>query len=95
VSAPKSLFDRLIEVWRATGLTTATIDEGLLIITSGEQVVGILALHVDDTIGGGMEEFHGMMAKIGETSAQTMHKHCTTMHQTRLRLVATSSGQYS
>jgi hypothetical protein len=45
VSAPKSWFDRLIEVCRASGLTTATTDEGLLIKTSGEQVVGVLALH--------------------------------------------------
>jgi Reverse transcriptase (RNA-dependent DNA polymerase) len=39
LSAPKSWFDRLIEVCRASGLTTATIDEGLLIMTSGEQVL--------------------------------------------------------
>jgi hypothetical protein len=69
VSAQKSWFDRLIEVCRASGLTTATTDEGLLIKTSGKQVVGVLALHVDDAIGGGMEEFHGVMAKIGETLA--------------------------
>jgi Reverse transcriptase (RNA-dependent DNA polymerase) len=73
VSAPKSWFDRLIEVCRAYGLTTATTDEGLLIMTSGEQVVGILALHVDDAIGGGTEEFHGVMAKIGETLAVGSH----------------------
>jgi hypothetical protein len=69
VSAQKSWFDRLIEVCQASGLTTATTDEGLLIMTSGEQVVGVLALHVDDAIGGGTEEFHGVMAKIGETLA--------------------------
>jgi hypothetical protein len=69
VSAPKSWFDRLIENCRASGLTTATTDEGLLIMTSDEHVVGVLALHVDDVIGGGTEEFHGMMAKIGETLA--------------------------
>jgi hypothetical protein len=34
-------------------------------MTSGEQVVGVLALHVNDAIGGGTEEFHGVMAKIG------------------------------
>jgi Reverse transcriptase (RNA-dependent DNA polymerase) len=73
VSAPKSWFDRLIEVCRASGLTTATTDEGLLIMTSGEQVVGVLALHVDDAIGGGTEEFHGVMAKIGETLAVGSH----------------------
>jgi Reverse transcriptase (RNA-dependent DNA polymerase) len=67
VSAPKSWFDRLIEVCRAAGLTTATTDEGLLIMTSGEQVVGVLALHVDDAIGGGTERFHGVMANIGDS----------------------------
>jgi hypothetical protein len=53
VSAPKSWFDRLIEVCRASGLTTATTNEGLLIMTSGGQVVEFLALHVDDAIDGG------------------------------------------
>jgi hypothetical protein len=55
VSAPKSWFDRLVEVCLASGLATATTDEGLLIMTSGEQVVGVLTLHVDDAIGGGTE----------------------------------------
>jgi Reverse transcriptase (RNA-dependent DNA polymerase) len=73
VSAPKSWFDRLIEVCRASGLTVATTDEGLLIMTSGEQVVGFLALHVDDAISGGTEEFHGVMAKVGETLAVGSH----------------------
>jgi Reverse transcriptase (RNA-dependent DNA polymerase) len=39
-SAPKSWFDRLIEVCRASGLTTATTDEGLLIMTSGNKSLG-------------------------------------------------------
>jgi hypothetical protein len=69
VSALKSWFDRLFEVCRAALLSTATTDEGLLIMTSGEQVVGVLALHVDDAIGGGAEEFHGVMAKICENLA--------------------------
>jgi Reverse transcriptase (RNA-dependent DNA polymerase) len=73
VSAPKSWFDRLIEVYRASGLTTAATDEGLLIVTSGKQVVEVLALHVDDTIGGGTEELHGVMAKIGENLAVGSH----------------------
>jgi hypothetical protein len=73
VSAPKSWLDRLIEVCRASRLTTATTDEGLLITTSGEQVVGVLALHVDDVIGCGTEEFHGVMAKIGKTRAVGSH----------------------
>jgi Reverse transcriptase (RNA-dependent DNA polymerase) len=55
VTAQKSWFDRLIEVCRAAWLITTTTDEGLLIMTSGEQVVGVLALHVDDVIGGGTE----------------------------------------
>jgi Reverse transcriptase (RNA-dependent DNA polymerase) len=68
-SAPKFWFDRLIEVCLASGLTTAITDEELLIMTSGEQVVGVLALHVDDAIGGGTEEFQGVMAYIGKTLA--------------------------
>jgi hypothetical protein len=40
---------------------------------SGEQVVEALALHVDDAIGSGTEEFHGVMAKIGETLAVGSH----------------------
>jgi hypothetical protein len=56
VSAPKSWFDRLIEVCRAAGLNTVTTDEGLLIMTSGEQVARVLELHVDDAIGGGTKE---------------------------------------
>jgi hypothetical protein len=31
-------------------------------MTNGEQVVGVLALLADDAIGGGTEEFHGVMA---------------------------------
>jgi hypothetical protein len=42
-------------------------------MTSDEQVVGVLALHVDDAIGGGTEEFHGVMEKIGETFAVGSH----------------------
>jgi Reverse transcriptase (RNA-dependent DNA polymerase) len=57
VSAPKSWFDWLIEVCRASGLNTATTEQGLLIMTSGEQVVGVLALHVDDAIGGGGKDW--------------------------------------
>jgi hypothetical protein len=43
-------------------------------MTSGEQVVGVLALHVDDAICGGMKEFHGVMAKIGETLPVGSHE---------------------
>jgi hypothetical protein len=42
-------------------------------MTSGEQVVGLLALHVDDVIGCGTEEFHGVMAKISKTRAVGSH----------------------
>jgi hypothetical protein len=37
-------------------------------MTNGEQVVGVLALHVNDAIGGGTEEFHGVMAKLVKLS---------------------------
>jgi hypothetical protein len=55
VSAPKSWFDRLIKICRAAELITYTTDEGLLIMTSGEQVVGVLALHVDNAIDSGTD----------------------------------------
>jgi hypothetical protein len=42
-------------------------------MTSGEQGVGVPALHVDDAIGGGTEELHGVMAKIRETFAVGSH----------------------
>jgi Reverse transcriptase (RNA-dependent DNA polymerase) len=74
VLAPKSWFDQLIEVCQASGLTTATTDEGLLIMTSGEQVAEVLALHADDAIGVGTSEFHGVMAKIGKTLAVGSHE---------------------
>jgi hypothetical protein len=66
-SAPKSWFDRLIEVCRAAGLTSAATDEVLLIMTSGEKVIESLALHVDDAIGGSTEEFRCVMAKTGDS----------------------------
>jgi hypothetical protein len=74
VSAPKSWFDRLVEVCPASGLTTATTDEGLLIMTSGEQIVGVLELHVDDAICGGTEKFHDVMEKIGKPLAVWSHE---------------------
>jgi hypothetical protein len=73
VLASKSWFYRLIEVCRASGLTTATTGEGLLIMTSDEQIVGALAFHVDDAIDGDTDEFHGVMANIGETLAVGSH----------------------
>jgi hypothetical protein len=41
---------------------------------TGEQAVGVLALNVKDAIGGGTEEFHGVMAKIGKTLAVGSHE---------------------
>jgi hypothetical protein len=43
-------------------------------MTSGEQVVGVLSFHVDDAIGGGTEEIHGVMAKIGNPLAVRSHE---------------------
>jgi hypothetical protein len=43
-------------------------------MTSGEQVVGVLALHAYDAIGGRMEELHGVTAKIGEPLAVGSHE---------------------
>jgi hypothetical protein len=43
-------------------------------MTSGGKIVQVLALHVHDAIGGGTEEFHGVMAKIGVTLAVGSHE---------------------
>jgi hypothetical protein len=43
-------------------------------MTIGEQVVGVLALHADDAIGGGTEEFHGVMEIIGVFFAVESHE---------------------
>jgi hypothetical protein len=54
---------------------------------SGEKVVGVLALHVDDAIGGGTEEFHGVMANIDETLAVGSHE--TSNFRYKVLLVST------
>jgi hypothetical protein len=74
LSAPMSWFDPLIEVCRDAVQTTFTMDVGLLTITNGKQVFGVLTLHVDDVKGGGTKEFHGVMAKIGETLVEGSHE---------------------
>jgi hypothetical protein len=43
-------------------------------MTSGEQVVRVLALHVDDATGVGTEKFHGVKALIGETLGVGSHE---------------------
>jgi hypothetical protein len=50
-------------------------------MTSGEQVFGVLALHVDDAIGDGTEEFHGVIAKIGKTFAVGSHETSNFRHK--------------
>jgi hypothetical protein len=43
-------------------------------MSSGEKVVGVLALHVGNALGGDMEELQGVMANIGGTLAVGSHE---------------------
>jgi Reverse transcriptase (RNA-dependent DNA polymerase) len=78
VSAPKAWFDRLAEVLQEEGFHCALNDEGIfrLIDRDDGAVVDILALHVDNAIGGGTKEFHGVMSKVGEVSEIGSHETC-------------------
>jgi hypothetical protein len=51
------------------------------------KLLGVLVLHVDDAIGGGTEECHGAMAKIGETLAMGCHE--TSNFRYKVRHVST------
>lgn len=67
-SAPKAWYDRLLEVMEKCGIDSKLTDEGVLrMVGKAGDVVGILALHVDDTIGGGTQEFHDAMNLVGQS----------------------------
>ena len=66
-SAPKAWYDALLEVCLAEGFDTQVSDEGILRLRGRNGIlVGILALHVDDAIGGGTEALTRVMKKVGE-----------------------------
>lgn len=68
VSAPKSWYDKLTEVLSSCGFTVCLSDDGLFRISdeSGE-IIGILAMHVDDAMGGGTDELRLAMKKVSAT----------------------------
>jgi hypothetical protein len=68
VSAPKAWFDRLREVIEKHGFSADLSDEAIFRLRHATgKVIGVLAIHVDDTIGGGTPDFHQMMDKVAET----------------------------
>jgi hypothetical protein len=67
VSAPKAWFDRLREVIEKHGFSADLSDEAIFRLRHATgKVIGVLAIHVDDTIGGGTPDFHQMMDKVAE-----------------------------
>jgi hypothetical protein len=65
-SAPKSWYDRVREVSTAAGLDCDVSDEAVFrLFDSTGSIIGILALHVDDTIGGGTPALFDAMRLVG------------------------------
>ena len=63
-SAPKAWYDRLLEVMEQRGLDSSLSDEGVLrMLDPKGNVIGFLALHVDDAIGGGLKNSTGQCRK--------------------------------
>jgi Reverse transcriptase (RNA-dependent DNA polymerase) len=67
VSAPKAWYDRLCEVVTKHGFTADLSDEAIFRLRDGSgNLIGILAVHVDDTIGGGTDTFYGLMDEVAK-----------------------------
>jgi Reverse transcriptase (RNA-dependent DNA polymerase) len=65
VSAPKAWYDRLCEVVKSQGFTSDLSDEAIFRLCSREgSILGILAVHVDDTVGGGTEDLYSIMDEV-------------------------------
>jgi Reverse transcriptase (RNA-dependent DNA polymerase) len=80
VSAPKAWYDRLCEIVKRHGFSSDLSDEAIFRLRDREgNIVGILAVHVDDTVGGGTEFFYLIMEevardlKIGSTERDNFH----------------------
>jgi Reverse transcriptase (RNA-dependent DNA polymerase) len=80
VSAPKAWFDRLREVIQKHGFKADLSDEAIFCLRSkAGAVIGVLAIHVDDTLGGGTSEFHAVMdavakdLKVGSKEEENFH----------------------
>lgn len=64
VSAPKAWYDKLCDVVQNCGFDANVSDEGVFRLFDRGDVIGVLALHVDDTLGGGTPEFHRTMDQV-------------------------------
>jgi Reverse transcriptase (RNA-dependent DNA polymerase) len=67
VSAPKAWYDRLKEVIQCHGFDADLSDEAIFRLLDAQgNLIGVLAIHVDDTIGGGTPAFHSIMDSVAE-----------------------------
>jgi Reverse transcriptase (RNA-dependent DNA polymerase) len=80
VSAPKAWYDRLCDVVRRHGFSSDLSDEAIFRLRDKNgNIIGILAVHVDDTIGGGTPVFYAIMEevardlKVGSTERDCFH----------------------
>jgi Reverse transcriptase (RNA-dependent DNA polymerase) len=80
VSAPKAWYDRLREVIQKRGFNADLSDEAIFTLNDARgNFIGILAVHVDDTIGGCTRAFHQIMdlvakdLKIGSKEEANFH----------------------
>jgi hypothetical protein len=73
VSAPKAWFDKLREVIQKHWFEANLSDEAIFRLRDqNEHVIGILAVHVDDTLGGGTSEFHKLMDAVAVTPGRPL-----------------------
>jgi Reverse transcriptase (RNA-dependent DNA polymerase) len=80
VSAPKAWYDRLCEVVKYHGFSSDLSDEAIFRLRDLQgEIIGMLAVHVNDTIGGGTEPFYRIMnevsrdLKIGSMEQNNFH----------------------
>lgn len=66
-SAPKSWYDALMNVCREEGVNTDVSDEGAMrLMSQSREALGILALHVNGSLGDGTQALTDTMQKVGE-----------------------------
>lgn len=76
---PKAWYDALLDVCTAEGFDTHVSDEGILrLLDRSGVLVGVLALHVDDCIGGGTDALSAVMKKVGEKLQIGSHESAAT-----------------
>ena len=92
VSAPKSWYDKLRDVLRSCGFAGCLSDDGLFVIPDGQaEVIGILAMHVDDTMGGGTEAMRNTMEAVSATLKIGSHEQGTFIYK-GLRISTVQNG---